>query len=458
MPLSPRQASAKLLSELDFSKINVSGLLELYSGRVTDQKLLTELVYGVVRNTHMLDAVIEKSASINKNKCKAFVMNLLRGGCYEMLFCGGQPLYATVNETVKAAGKRRERGFVNAVLRNISRNIDGFVSIEEPDTFSSRRVPVDAGNSVIFKSDVFPDSHKDKAGWISQVFSLPRFAVEGWIKDYGFDKTVSIALGLNRRPSIYLRANRLKTDAQSLCELMRERGIHAEKVTCTEEGEEWFGDFISVVSPGRVSSLPGFDEGLFTVQDLTAGRLAHIIAPKQDDIIVDLCAAPGTKTTHLAELMSGKGKIYAADINPTRAEKIIPAAQRLGLQNIEVMDYQSLLSSIPEIKPSIILLDVPCSNTGVMARRTELRHRLSEKGIKSLIKTQLNILQTAADKLNYPCRLCYSTCSISKMENKRVIEQFITKNHSWKLTCDSLTLPSCLNPDFDGGYVALLSR
>jgi 16S rRNA (cytosine967-C5)-methyltransferase len=457
MPLSARQAAAKLLSELDFSKINASDFLDVYLDKTGGKRLLTELVYGVIRNVKMLDTVIAKTSSVRAAQCRPFVMSLLRCGCYEMLFCSGQPAYATVNETVKLAGKKNERGFINAVLRNIYRNIDCFVSRQDNLQISERCVPVGIELSVVFKREIFPDPDKDEAGWISCVFSLPRFAVENWIEDYGFNSTLDIALGLNRRPSIYLRANRLKTNAESLLGLLRAKGIDADRVNYTQKCEACFGDFVSVNSPGRVSSLPGFAEGLFSVQDLTAGRVACTVNPHEDDVVVDLCAAPGTKTTHLAELMGGKGRILASDINPERAHKIISAADRLGLKNIEVIEYQRLVSLVPKLKPAVVLLDVPCSNTGVMARRVELRHRLTEHDIKSLAKTQLNILDNIAAVLSGGSKICYSTCSISKIENRGVIEQFITKNANWRVVKESLTLPSGLSPYFDGGYVAILS-
>ena len=368
MPLNARLGAAKLLSEFDLKSINASDLLNRYFDQVDNRGMLTDLVYGTIRNLNLLDLILNQTSNVVAQRCKPFIINLLRTGIYQIIFCGDKPDYAVVNETVRFGRGERERGFINAVLRNVIRSIDSFVELSGVSSLGGNILAIRPGWGLKFKDSLLAEPQTKPGAWLSQVFSLPRLLVDEWVKEYGFDKTLDMCFGLNRRPSVYLRVNRLRTDVESFCGLLDENKVKYSVV-------EGHSSFIKVEMPGRIDNLPGYSEGFFSVQDITAGSVAQMLEPAACDVVADLCAAPGTKAAHLAELMGGRGMVIAADINADRAKRIEETKVRLGLDNIEVMGFDDVFNKIAGLKPNKILLDVPCSNTGVMARRTELRPR-----------------------------------------------------------------------------------
>jgi len=208
---------------------------------------------------------------------------------------------------------------------------------------------------------------------------------------------------------------------------------------------------IKIESPRAVTQLPGFAEGLFTVQDITASQAVRILKPKSHWTILDLCAAPGTKTTQLAEATGDSAKIIATDIDSERLKKVKENNTRLGINSVDIVPYEEL----PDSKFDCVLLDVPCSNTGVLARRVEVRYRIKPQAIKELAKTQSELLDTAATMLKPHGIICYSTCSIQKAENNELIKNFLS-NNNFELEFEKLTLPSAQPFDHDGGYMAII--
>jgi 16S rRNA (cytosine967-C5)-methyltransferase len=215
-------------------------------------------------------------------------------------------------------------------------------------------------------------------------------------------------------------------------------------------------DMIRVVGPHAVTQLPGFAEGLFTVQDLSAAQAVRILDPQPGWAILDLCSAPGTKTTQLAETTRDSARILATDINPDRLDRVRENIARLGLTSVTILPYAQLEEGQAESFDAV-LLDAPCSNTGVLARRVEARFRLRRKALQELAATQKSLLAKAAGLVKPGGRICYSTCSIQRQENQDVRE-FLTQNRRFELVREELLLPSAEPVDHDGAYVALLIR
>ncbi|MBA7716515.1 Ribosomal RNA small subunit methyltransferase B [subsurface metagenome] len=215
---------------------------------------------------------------------------------------------------------------------------------------------------------------------------------------------------------------------------------------------------IKLKSPQAVTELPGFAEGLFSVQDITASQPVRLLNPQPEWTILDLCAAPGTKTTQLAELTADKAKIIATDIDPRRLEKVKENTARLGINSVKTVAYENLKKTSAEISSfDCILLDVPCSNTGVLAKRPEVRLRITPKAIAKLTKIQGELLETATAMIKPKGKICYSTCSILKAENSTLVKDFLQKNIQLELDSELLTLPSAQSPDHDGGYTAIIT-
>jgi 16S rRNA (cytosine967-C5)-methyltransferase len=213
------------------------------------------------------------------------------------------------------------------------------------------------------------------------------------------------------------------------------------------------------IKAGRaVTKLPGFAQGLFTVQDLTASKAAEILKPQPGWTLLDLCAAPGAKTTQLAELTDDSAKIIATDISSERLQMVRENIARLDIRSVSVVEYENIEKVAAKNGPfDAVLLDVPCSNTGVLAKRVEVRYRINPRAITKLAKTQHKLLDTAAGMIRPQGKICYSTCSIQKHENNELVGEFLKKNHNFKLEFELLTLPSAAEFDCDGGYVAVIT-
>ncbi|MHC4464792.1 MAG: RsmB/NOP family class I SAM-dependent RNA methyltransferase, partial [Planctomycetota bacterium] len=200
------------------------------------------------------------------------------------------------------------------------------------------------------------------------------------------ESTRQICFASNRRPTIYIRPNRLKTTTSTLVEKLQQASIDSE--TNAD------GSMIGIRSPRELTQLPGFAEGEFTVQDITASQAVKLLAPEPSWMILDLCAAPGTKTTQLAEATGDSATIIATDIDSRRLEMVKENVTRLGMKSVDVVPYEELLNSqfsIRDSKFDCILLDVPCSNTGVLAKRVEARYRISPEAIRKLVKIQAEL-------------------------------------------------------------------
>jgi len=446
--LTGRQVALGVLSSYKINSHDASNLLGKNLSKTQEKGRASDLVYGVIRNLNLIDYVLSNTARFDPERVNKRLLNTIRIGAYELLFSHATPDYAIVDQAVGVVSSKKGRGFVNAVLRSMARSIK-LRSCDWAGEFSKNNLPVAKDVAVVFYDEILPDPESDFVQYLSVVFSLPKWLLKQWQGEFGSEKTLGICFGSNRRPSVYMRPNITKNSAVDLRKYLLEKEISSESVS---------PQMLRLAQTTSIGQLEEFQTGLFTVQDLTASKVAIFLAPKDGEIIADLCAAPGTKTSHIAELLGGKGRVIATDIDDSRLMKVGENAQRLGLSAIETCSYDDAFAKIDKAKATTILLDVPCSNTGVMARRCELRHRIDSHAIKSLINTQHKLLQKVADELSHCHRICYSTCSVMPDENSQVIQWFLKHNTSFELERSELTLPTSVTPDWDGGYVAVLVR
>jgi 16S rRNA (cytosine967-C5)-methyltransferase len=275
------------------------------------------------------------------------------------------------------------------------------------------------------------------------------FLVERWHRRFKPQLCRQICLAGATRPKLVMRANVRRITPAALLERLRISGHPAEFVTGTEA--------IVLRDALPLTQLPEFGEGLCQPQDSTAQLAVQMAAPKPGEIVLDLCAGVGTKSTQAAELMNDAGIVIASDVDGTKLAKIRENAGRLGLPSIRTCDsteLEPLLSSQPR-RPDLIIADVPCSNTAVLARRPEARYRASQKQITSLVQLQREILLRATLLAGPATRLLYSTCSIEREENESQAAWFIERFPGWKIVHERFTLPDL---DRDGGYAVVLSR
>jgi len=450
-----RDIAIEVLNRFD-PKLNYARtILDEILKQTSERQRATDLVFGTLRNRNAIDNVIAVFSNRPVQRITDNLLNIIRVAVFELIYSPATPEYSIVNEAVeiaKSAGNNKQIGFVNATLRQITRHITAR-QIQLNQANLKRTLPQSSTTGCQFGTSFLPDPAAQPADYFSTAFSLPKWLVTDWLSEFGTEHTQQICFASNRRPGIYIRPNTLKTTTQELAEKLSQAGIDATIEIETE--------MIKLRSPQAITELPGFAEGLFTVQDITASQAVRLLQPQPDWKILDLCAAPGTKTTQLAELTGDSAKIAATDIDGSRLKMVEENTSRLGIKSVSIIAHEQLEHQAVEIGPfDAVLLDVPCSNTGVLAKRIETRYRLNPKAIEQLIRTQMELLHKAVRLIGVKAggKICYSTCSIQMAENNWLIKEFLQKHSNFTLESEQLILPSVNEFDRDGGYVAIITK
>jgi 16S rRNA (cytosine967-C5)-methyltransferase len=425
---NPRQIAARVLGQRKSGGEFIEDLLEIALANAqlssVDRGLCQEIVYGVVRWQAALDWLISRKT--NGREQKPALQNLLRLGLYQIFWLDRIPDHAAVHETVELArqsGFGPQAGFVNAVLRGYLR---------------------EAGEIKKLLAEL--KKINPATGW-----SHPEWLVEKWQKRFGDERTQLLLKWNNTPPKTYARVNTLKTDAGKLIEKWREENIEYDFVR-REQLEENL--VFELKSHPPLNSIASFRDGWFYIQDPSTLLAACTLGAQPGETIMDLCAAPGGKTTFIAQLMRNEGKIVACDISEDRLKLVRENCQRLGVTCVETILNSQF--AVHNSQFDRILVDAPCSNTGVMRRRVDLRWRISPEEILRLQQTQLDLLKLAAKKLKSGGVLIYSTCSLEPEENSEVVKEFLRGHKNYKLESERELLPFADN--VDGAYVAQLKH
>ncbi|NOZ23748.1 MAG: 16S rRNA (cytosine(967)-C(5))-methyltransferase RsmB [Planctomycetes bacterium] len=372
-----------------------------------DASLLAEIVYGVVRHRLTLDSIVSAFSKTPLRRLDAKCLHILRMGTYQIVFLDRIPDRAAVDESVKLAPQARlssAKGFINAVLRSTLRGVVAPRSDAPGEPRAS--IYIRENTWAVFRRFVLPDPG-DRPAHLAAAYSHPQWLVERWLPRLGEEKTASFLRANNDTPPLTVRVNRMKTDRAGLLHRLEAEGAQA------AEGELP----LSVrLGPGtRIPALPSFREGLFQVQDETSMRVSELLDPQPGESVLDLCAAPGGKTTGLAERMGDKGMVVAVDRSAPRLCRVRENLDRLGLRCVQCLAADGARRWWREgCAFDRVLVDVPCSNTGVLARRVEARWRLRPEDIAELADLQKKLLLTAAKTLRPGGVLAYSTCSIEE--------------------------------------------
>jgi 16S rRNA (cytosine967-C5)-methyltransferase len=456
----PRQIAARVLQQRRAGGGFVEDLLEtaLHSASLSpaDRGLCQEITYGVVRWQATLDWLIARKTSGRGQK--PALQNLLRLGLYQIFWLDRIPDHAAVNETVELAkqnGFGSQAGFVNAVLRGYLREQD-----ETRKLLAGLKISQPA------------------LGW-----SHPEWLVARWQKRWGIEKTAPLLEWNNTPPKTFARVNTLKFSGTGVSPVCFSATKLANPIKLTgetpvplpsnagdlltrwrEENVEY--DFVrrdwleenlvfELKSHPPLNSLASFRDGWFYIQD--PGTLLAVVqlGPQPGETILDFCAAPGGKTTFIAQLMNNQGRIVAQDVSEERLKWIQENCQRLGVTCVETI-LSSALNPQPSTGFDRILVDAPCSNTGVMRRRVDLRWRIQPEEIERLRAAQLDLLKQAAIQLKPGGVLVYSTCSLEPEENGEVVKQFLSDHADFKLESERELLPFVDN--VDGAFAAALVK
>ena len=388
-----------------------------------DRSFLTELTYGVLRWEGKLDWVIRQFSKIPFERIEFETLNILRLGLYQILFLSRTPASAAVNESVELAKRVRGKGgagFVNAILRS---------AIRQKDEIR------------------YPDIDKDPALHISVVQSHPLWLVQRWVKESGVEETIKVCSFNNQISSLTLRTNTLKIHPRDLIEKLKEKELRPFPAHYSEEG-------IVVRNPPPTSELPFIKEDLYIIQDEASQLVTAILDPRPGERILDACAAPGGKTTHIAQKMENRGEIYALDISQGKLDFIEKLCQRLGIKIVETVKGDAAQSlPIPQgSKFDRILADVPCSGFGTLRRNPDLKWKRGEEDIKRLSELQFSILRNLALYVKEGGVLIYSTCTVFHEENEDVVEKFLGGNPEFQLDRMDQVLPEKFHPFIQNRY------
>jgi len=429
----------------------------------------TELACGCVRRMITLDLLIETCVTRPREAIEDGLWTLLRMGAYQLLFMPGLAAHAAVHETVELAsliGMPRWQGMINAALRQLQREYVPETGLETfpvsdrraltPETMIVGTEIVRDGDdlntpqryvAVRLKRAIAGSPQHDWTQYLARTLSYPEWLVGRWRTSGGDDDALRLAVWFNSHGGMFLRANSLRSDRDSLLGRLRERGISAIAGTSPV--------CIQLRESIAIGGMPEFVRGEFTVQDASAMSAGELLAPQPGERVWDVCAAPGGKTTHLAEQMKNQGSILATDIHSFRLKLITDACERLGVTNIAICLVAEDAHDAPTELFDAILLDVPCSNTGVLGKRPEARWRISPSDFQELVPLQKRLLTLALSRLKPGGRIVYSTCSIEPEENANVVRSVLGETPGVEFVREILHRPG--QPG-DGGYQALLRR
>jgi 16S rRNA (cytosine967-C5)-methyltransferase len=383
-----------------------------------DRRLLTELVYGCVRRMRSLDALIDQLAQKSSRHQAPDVRTILHLGLYQLRYLEHIPPSAAVNTTVELLKQNQLgglSGFVNGLLRQYLR------SSQESD-------PLALGSNSIERLGI--------------LHSYPDWIVQTWVESLGIDATEQLCLALNQPPTIDLRINVLQSDRDTVQAALAEQGIETIPLLCPQA-------LRIVGNPGPIYKLPGYSQGWWMVQEASAQLVGHLVNPQPGMVVIDLCAAPGGKTTHLVELMQGQGTVWACDRTASRLKRLQQNLDRLQMNEAVCLwqgDGRALAAEIP--LADAVLLDAPCSGLGTLHRHADARWRQTPETVQELCVLQAQLLKAAAQQVKPGGILVYATCTLHPLENEEVVQNFLTHHPQWRIEA----------PDFDPMFAALRSE
>ncbi|MBM4033062.1 MAG: methyltransferase domain-containing protein [Planctomycetes bacterium] len=414
-----------------------------------DRDLATELAYGTLRQRGTLDHLLAQFSSLPLKRIQPQVLEVLRIGAYQLLFLDKVPAPAAVSEAVEMAKRVSSRGavgFVNACLRALHRAIVAKESQAGDDP--RRALPVGDDAWCVFDRPVLPDPRRALAAWLAAAHSHPLWLVRRWLGRFGEAATRRLCEMGNRHAGLALRVNRLRATRD---------GLVAELVKGGRWAKPLGADHVVIDPAGSLADLAALRDGLCTVQGVAASAAPALLAPQPGELLLDVCSAPGSKACQLAELARGEARVVALDVSPKRLRQVAANIQRLGARTVwPVAGDGAACERLFRAAFDAALVDVPCSNTGVLARRVESRWRLSAETIAGLAELQGRLLASAAAAVRPGGRLVYSTCSLEQEENEQAVESFCREQAAWRLAEARYILPH--ETGDDGGYVALLRR
>lgn len=419
-----------------YSHTAASGVLDKYGYLdKKDRSFITRMVQGTLEYQLQLDYIIGMFSKVPARKMKPVIRCIIRSAVYQIFYMESVPDRAACNEAVRLAKKRGFQslsGFVNGVLRNIIRNKD--------------------------KALVWPDRKTEPVRYLSVRYSVPEWMIQmwkeelhlSWERDADVQEMEQLLAAFLTPAPVTVRTDTVRCTPEKLKQLLEAEGIRA-SVSAVLPYAVHISGFDSV------RMLPGYEEGLFYVQDVSSMLAAEAAHPKEDDFIIDVCAAPGGKAIQLAQMMNQTGQVLARDLTEQKVNRMRENIRRCQVTNIraEVWDARIFDQSLAE-KADIVIADLPCSGLGVMRRKKDIRYRMTPEQIKELAMLQKEILGTVCRYVKPGGKMVYSTCTISRRENEENVQWFLEENRQFELTEKRQILPQ--ENGGDGFFIAQFVR
>lgn len=369
-----------------------------------DKSFIKEIVFGTIERKYTLDRIIDHYSTKGIKKIDDKVLIILEMGLFQLMYTDKVPDYAAINESVNLAKKyigKYASKFVNAVLRSYLRNTKQ-IKFSQPD--------------------------ENLIEYLSFKYSFPEWIVKRLLNNYDRDATESILESLNGRPEISIRINTLKIDGKNFEKKLKDRGLNYKKGL--------YNDDAYYIGLKNITNDEMYNEGLIQVQDEGAMIISKVLSPKPDDMVMDVCSAPGGKTTHLSQLMNNKGKIVAFDIYEHKIDLIKRNCRRLGIDNVDALVFDSTNVNSEYIdKADKVLVDVPCSGIGIIRKKPDIKLKnYTEKDFEELNNIQYRILSSSSKYVKRGGYILYSTCTIGREENMNVVDKFLNENKEFKIS------------------------
>ena len=367
-----------------------------------DQGFACELVYGIVRRQRTLDTLIDLLGKKTAAQQPPDLRIILHLGLYQLRYLDRIPASAAVNTSVELAKENKLSklgGVVNGLLRGYIRQAEMGDPLKLPDEAIAR---------------------------LGIEHSFPDWIVETWLEQLPIEEVDPLLAWFNRSPKIDLRVNLLKTSVTEVEAAFKAAGISVERIPNLPQG-------LRLEGAGTITDLLGYKQGWWVIQDSSAQLVTHLLDPQPGETVIDACAAPGGKTTHIAELMQDRGKIIACDRAEKRLKKVRENAARLQLQSIQIEAGDSRDRSEFVNIADRVLLDAPCSGLGTLHKRPDLRWRQTDRAIRELSELQQQLLEQAATWVKPKGILVYATCTLNISENEKVIQLFLENHSNWRI-------------------------
>jgi len=403
---SERNYTLKIFEDIAKKEIFANQVIDdyfyLYDFDKQQKSFISKLVYGTIENIKYIDFCLNQVSKIKVNKMKPVIRHILRMSVYQLLFMDKVPSHAAINEAVKLVEMRKLfqlKGFVNGVLRSVERKKDTFAEILS-------KLPIQERLSTQYSINM------DVTGYL--------------LKQYTSDELENFLQQSLIQKETCIRTNLLKIDSIALTKKISKQAI-------IKKGH-LLKDSMYISDYDAMNKIDSFNRGEFQVQDESSTLVGFVADPKADDVVIDVCAAPGGKSTHIAQLLNGKGKVLACDISEAKLTRINENINRLGLINIDSIICDAT-TFVPDYKNQfdIVLADVPCSGLGLLRTKPDIKTNMTVDKIKSLIPLQQEILQNVSLYVKPGGTLIYSTCTINKKENRAQVNEFLEANKEFYL-------------------------